>query len=85
MAVVFPVVDDVNVISPVLPPPGAAVQVHAPVPTPGVLPPRAALVVPWHAVLLPPFVEVLGGALTVSVSVDADAVHGALDIVQANV
>ena len=51
---------DVNVISPVLPPPGAAVHVHAPVPTLGVLPPNAALVLPWHADRLPPLVEVLG-------------------------
>ena len=60
MAVVLPVLADVNVISPVLPPPGAAVQVHNPVPTLGVLPPNAALVLPWHVVLLPPLVDVLG-------------------------
>ena len=58
MAVVFPVLAEVKVISLVLPPPGAAVHVHAPVPTLGVLPPNAALVLPWHVVLLPPWVFV---------------------------
>ena len=70
-----------NVISPVLPPEGAAVQVHVPVPTLGVLPLNAALVLPWQVVKVPPLVEVVGGALTTIDASTIEAVHGALLIV----
>ena len=67
MAVVLPVLLDVNVISLVFPPPGAAVQDQVPVPTLGSLPPRAALVEPLHTDKLPPLVDVVGAAVTIIV------------------
>ena len=81
----MPVLLDVNVISLVFPPPGAAVQDQAPVPTEGVLPPNAALVVPLHTERFPPFVEVVGAAATVNVNVDCEDEHGELLIVHAKV
>ena len=70
-----------NVISPVLPPVGAAVHVQVPVPIKAVLPPNPALVLPWQVLRLPPLVEVVGGALTTILASAVEEVQGKLLIV----
>ena len=85
MAVVSPVDAEVKLISEVLPPVGAMVQVHKPEPIVGVFPPKAEVVVPIHADLFPPLMEVVGGAFTVKVNDDEDGVQPAFEIVQVNV
>ena len=81
----MPVEAEVKVISEVLPPTGATVQDHKPVPEVGVIPPNAVVVAPIHDEIFPPFVEVVGGAFTVNVNDDEDEVQPAFEIVQVKV
>jgi hypothetical protein len=56
---------------------------HAPVPTVGLLAANVAVDVA-QIVWFVPAIDVVGAAVTVIVTLDADAVHGAFEIVQAN-
>jgi hypothetical protein len=56
---------------------------HAPVPTVGLFAARVAVPVA-QIVCADPATDAVGAAVTVTVTLDADAVHGAFEMVQAN-
>ena len=74
------VVAVLNVIAEVFPPDGAPVQVHKPVPTVGVFPPKPRVVFPLHVVIFPPLVEEVGGAIIVTAVVAAVLEHKLLSV-----